>query len=82
MGALPPNPQLLFSWMKKVTKKITAYKKLPENHEIPLKILKLGRLPACRQASLPQTAKFLTLHFMIFYSAIFYRRNICVSVQY
>ncbi len=28
LEALPPTPQLLFSWMKKVTKKITAYKKL------------------------------------------------------
>jgi hypothetical protein len=45
--------------------KITAYKKLPDNHSIPLKILKLGRLPAGRQAMLPQTAKFFTLHFMI-----------------
>jgi hypothetical protein len=40
---LCPKPRLLFSWMKKVTKKITAYKKLPDNHSIPLKILKLSR---------------------------------------
>ena len=30
-GVAPFNPQLLFSWMKKVTKKITAYKKLAKN---------------------------------------------------